>query len=58
MDDMCDDHHEMFAPKMHSEGTKNDSKHLHDHQRGVGHPAKHTKGKMPSQLQPDHGPHK
>ena len=58
MDDECPMHHEAFAPKVHADGTKFDGKHLHDHKRGVGHPAHHTKGKMPSQLNPDHGPHK
>lgn len=58
MDDMCDDHSSAFSPKVHADGTKNDSKHIPDHKRGVGHPAHHTKGKMPSQLNPDHGPHK
>jgi hypothetical protein len=58
MDDMCDDHHKTFAGKKHPDGKHNDGKHLHDHQRAVGHPAMHTKGKLPSQLNPDMGPHK
>lgn len=31
---------------------------LPEHRRGVGHPAKHSKGKLPSQLNPDHGTHR
>lgn len=58
MDDKCDAHHEAFAPKMHPEHMSKGDKHLMEHQRGAAHPAKHTKGRMPSQLQPDHGPHK
>ena len=30
---------------------------LKDGDRGAGMPVKHTPGKMPSQAQPDHGPH-
>lgn len=60
MDDMkiCDDHCDAFAPQMHPEGMKKGGESLPDHKRAVGHPAHHTKGKMPSQLNPDHGPHK
>ena len=54
----CDDHHSYFAPKVHPEGGKKVDKHLAEHQRGAGHPAKHSAGKMPSQLAPDHGPHR
>src|ERR1043166_9658780 len=53
----CKDHHEEFAPHVHMDGGHHNNTHLHDHQRGAGHPAHHTKGKMPSQLNPDHGPH-
>lgn len=58
MDDNCEAHHEKFAGKAHPDGKHNNNKHLHEHQRAAGHPAKHTKGQFPSQLQPDHGPHK
>lgn len=55
----CDDHHTKFAPKVHPDAKSDTGKHLHaDHQRAAGHPAKHSAGKMPSQLQPDHGPHR
>lgn len=60
-DDMkiCDDHSAAFAPRVHPDGGKENGMTLPDnHKRGVGHPAHHTKGKHPSQLQPDHGPHK
>jgi hypothetical protein len=30
---------------------------LSDSERGAGMPVKHTKGKMPSQANADHGPH-
>jgi len=58
--DHCDDHHVTFAGKKHK-----DAKHdpngqagwLPDHKRGAGHPAHHTSGKLPSQLNPDHGKH-
>lgn len=56
--DCCDDHHTVFAPKKHPEfGSKGD-KHLRETERGAAHPQHHTKGQMPSQLQPDHGPHR
>jgi len=58
MDDCCDDHHTKFAPKVHPDAKKDTGKHLHEGARAAGHPAKHSSGKMPSQLQPDHGPHK
>lgn len=53
----CDDHADMVPHIPHPDGQGKHNKHLHDHQRGVGHPAHHTKGKMPAQLNPDHGPH-
>lgn len=56
--DHCDDHHKAFAPKMHPDGKHKNNKEMMEHQRGAAHPAKHTPGKLPSQLQPDHGPHK
>ncbi len=31
--------------------------HLEDHERGIGMPVQHTKGMMPAQAAPDHGPH-
>lgn len=56
MDDCCD-HGSQFAPRVHPDrGHK--AKQLGEHERAVGHPAKHTGGKMLSQLNPDHGPHK
>lgn len=58
MDDICEDHSSAFAPRMHPEGNRKGGEHLPDHKRGVGAPAMHTKGKMPSQLQPDHGVHR
>lgn len=57
MDDNCMDHASKFAPKVHPDrGTKGGE--LGEGQRAAGHPAHHTKGKMRSQLNPDHGPHK
>ena len=53
----CDDHSAAMPHKKHPDaGMKHEV--APDHQRGVGHPAKHTHGKMMSQLNPDHGPHK
>ncbi len=57
-DDVCDAHHEAFAPRVHPEGNRKGGEHLHDHKRGAGPPAMHTKGKLPSQLNIDHGPHR
>lgn len=58
-DDMtCDDHCDQFKPRVHPEGNRKGGESVGDHMRGVGHPAHHSKGKMPSQLNPDHGPHK
>lgn len=54
----CDDHCTAHAPKVHPDHGKPNNKMNADHQRSVGHPAHHTKGSMPSQLNPDHGPHK
>lgn len=56
--DVCDDHHSKFAPKKHPDAGKPHNNPVGDHQRSIGHPANHTPGKMPSQLNPDHGPHK
>lgn len=53
----CEQHHDKFAPRQHPDGKHNNSKHLADHERGVGAPGHHTSGSMPSQLNPDHGPH-
>lgn len=54
----CEDHATTHKPKKHPEfGSKGD-KMVGDHQRGAGHPKNHTAGQMPSQLQPDHGPHR
>lgn len=41
---------------MEMDGPK--SKMLGMEDRGAGSPVKHTRGKMPSQAQADHGPHK
>jgi len=62
MDDMkiCDDHCDTFAPRKHPDAKAHghESTLPDNHKRGVGHPAHHSRGKLPSQLQPDHGPHK
>ena len=29
-----------------------------DHQRGAAHPRKHTAGRLPAQMNPDHGTHR
>jgi len=54
----CDDHAVAHAPKVHPEHNSKGNKHLHEHERGAAHPQTHTKGMMPSQLNPDHGPHR
>ena len=54
----CDQHHEAFSPKMHPEFGSKGNKHLHDEARAAKHPKHHTKGMMPSQMNPDHGPHR
>lgn len=53
----CDDHEDMTPHHKHMDAGKSHESPLHDHERGAGHPAHHSKGKMPSQLNPDHGPH-
>lgn len=53
----CEDHAEAHPFHEHPDGKHKNDKHMADHERGAGHPAHHTKGKMPSQLNPDHGPH-
>lgn len=53
----CTEHSDIVPHYKHKEGGKANNKIMHDHERGVGHPAHHTKGKHPSQLNPDHGPH-
>jgi hypothetical protein len=62
MDDMCEDHHKKFAGKKHPDRMHrpdmSEAGWLPDHKRAAGHPAKHTAGKMPSQLNPDHGSHR
>jgi hypothetical protein len=58
MKDECDAHHKVFAGKQHMDG-------MHDpgmgydpeHKRAGKPPAHHTKGKLPAQLNIDHGPH-
>lgn len=61
MDDSCEDHSTKFAGLKHMDHpdhSKADGKHLHgDHERAAAHPAHHSKGMMPSQLNPEHGPH-
>lgn len=61
MADDCMDHHAAFAPRKHPDygwGEPNRGySPMHDHHRGAGHPAHHSKGKLPAQLNPDHGPH-
>lgn len=58
MDDMCEDHSTKFMGRKHPDGKNKGDRTNPDHMRGVGHPAMHTKGKLPSQLNPDHGMHK
>ena len=60
MNDTCDAHHSTFAGKKHPDfGHKEKGYNvMPEPKRGAGHPAKHSAGKMPSQLNPDHGPHK
>lgn len=53
----CEDHGMKFGGKPHPDkhaGVR--AKNLKEKNRGAAHPAKHTAGKMPSQLNPDHGP--
>lgn len=53
----CEDHGMKFGGKPHPDkhaGVR--ASHLPNHKRGAGPPGKHTPGKMPSQLNPDHGP--
>ena len=58
-DTICDEHHTVFAPRVHPEGMRKGGESMPDNsKRGVGHPAHHTKGHLPSQLNPDHGSHK
>ena len=56
-DDLCEAHHTTFAGHPHPDGMHKPT-HLPEHKRGAGHPARHTKGKLPAQLNPDHGMHK
>lgn len=62
MDDTCDAHHKVFKGKRHPDFGHGQSPSygdmLPEHKRGAGHPAKHSSGKLPSQLNPDHGPHR
>lgn len=54
----CDDHAEAHAFHEHPDGMHHKhADHLEEHERGAGHPAHHSKNKMRSQLNPDHGPH-
>lgn len=54
----CCDHASQFAPKVHPDAKKNTGTTKMDHQRAAAHPQHHTAGKMRSQMNPDHGPHK
>lgn len=62
MNDTCDAHHSTFAGRPHPDYNHKEANMgyspLPEHKRGAGHPAKHSSGKMPSQLNPDHGPHR
>jgi hypothetical protein len=55
----CDDHCDAMPHSKHPDMGKNTHKAMlwSDESRGAGHPKHHTKGKMMSQLNPDHGPH-
>lgn len=61
VDGECDHHHVTFSPRKHPDhGHKEPNRGyspLPPHKRGAAPPAHHTKGKLPSQLNPDHGPH-
>ena len=53
----CEQHEDMAEHHEHMDRHMTHEAPMHDHERGAGHPAHHTKGKLPSQLNPDHGPH-
>lgn len=53
----CDDHEDMVPHHKHMDAHMMKEAPMHDHERGAGHPAHHSKNKMRSQLNPDHGPH-
>lgn len=56
----CDDHAAMAAHVPHPDGSGHGdkhNKHLHEGMRAAMHPQHHSKGKMPAQMNPDHGPH-
>lgn len=54
----CDDHADMVPHVKHPDGEDSKhNKHLHEGARGAVHPQHHTSGKMPAQMNPDHGPH-
>lgn len=53
----CCDHAEQFKFHKHPDHGKKVTGHLADHERAAGAPGHHTDGSMPSQLNPDHGPH-
>lgn len=56
--DECESHGSKFGGLKHMDGMHDPGMgYAPDHKRGVGAPAHHTKGKMPAQLNPDHGPH-
>ena len=57
-DDMvCEDHGSKFAGKPHPD-AKHVPAHTPEHKRAVSPPSHHTRGKMKSQMNPDHGPHR
>lgn len=55
--DDCMSHAAAFPPRVHPD-SKHVPSHLPEGKRGVGHPAKHSSGKLSAQLNPDHGPHR
>lgn len=52
----CDDHSNAFSPKKHPDAGMKTHKVTKDHKRAAIHPQHHTKGQLPSQMNPDHGP--
>lgn len=56
----CTDHADMVPHHKHPDGSGHmdkHAKHLHEHMRAAPHPQHHSSGKMPAQMNPDHGPH-
>lgn len=52
----CEDHGSKFGGRKHPDANRKRDLPMVEPKRGAGHPAHHTKGKMPSQLAPNHGP--